>query len=218
MEPNNLDGVRVLVTSGGTREPIDPVRYIGNRSSGKMGNAIALEAASRGALVTIITTVAPPELEGEVVAVETAEQMAEAVWSRAADQDVIVMAAAVADFRPVTPAGEKLKRAEGPPIIELEPTPDVLMGALERAPRAVMVGFAAETGSVDRAVAKARAKGVQVLVANDVLADGSGFGTDTNQVSVVRSDGSIDHWPLLSKREVARRLWDLIGALLVTDG
>lgn len=213
MSNNDLDGWRVLVTSGGTREPIDPVRYLGNRSSGKMGNAIAMEASVRGAMVTLVTTVAPPELNGEVIQVETAEEMAAAVWAIAAESDVVVMAAAVADFRPRDEADAKLRRSDGPPVIELTPTPDVLAGVVERAPETFVVGFAAETGSLERAVSKARDKGVDLLVANDVLADGSGFSTDTNQVTIVYPDGTVDPWPLITKAEVAGRLWNLIRSL-----
>ncbi len=199
------------MTAGGTREPIDPVRYLGNRSSGKMGNAIAREAAARGATVTLVTTASPPDFEAEIVSVETAQEMAEAVWSRVANQDVIVMAAAVADFRPAHTHSIKLSRSDGPPVIELEPTPDVLAGVVERNAGAAVVGFAAETGTLDRAVDKARAKGVDLLVANDVLADGSGFGSTTNQVTVIMADGSVDPWPLMSKQEVAARLLDLLS-------
>jgi phosphopantothenoylcysteine decarboxylase/phosphopantothenate--cysteine ligase len=206
----DLAAWRVLVTAGGTREPIDPVRYIGNRSSGRMGNAIAVSAAARGASVTLITTMTPPDFDGVVVRVETAAEMAAAVWERVADHDVIVMAAAVADFRPVVSHSHKLARADGPPVIELEAAPDVLAGVVERNVGAIIVGFAAETGSLDRAVAKAQSKGVDLLVANDVLAVGSGFGTATNQVTVIMPDGTIDPWPLLTKDEVAHRLWDLL--------
>lgn len=213
MRTRDLDGWRILVTAGGTREPIDPVRYLGNRSSGKMGNAIAVEADGRGAEVTLVTTVDPPRFGGKVVQVETAEEMANAVWTAAPESDVVVMAAAVADFRPVIRADHKLKRAEGPPAIELTTTPDVLAGVVERAPEAIVVGFAAETGSLERAVEKAQRKGVDLLVANDVLADGSGFGTITNEVTIVYPDGTLDPWPLASKSEVASRLWDLIGSM-----
>ena len=215
---SDLTGWRVLVTAGGTREPIDPVRYIGNRSSGKMGNAIAMDAAERGAIVTLVTTMAPPDLEGEIIRVETAAEMAEAVWSRVSQQAVVVMAAAVADFRPAQTHTTKLARADGPPLIVLEPAPDILAGVVERSQGSFVVGFAAETGSLDRAVAKARSKGVDLLIANDVLADGSGFGTSTNQVTVVMPDGTIDPWPLVSKAEVASRLWDLVADLRSPPG
>ena len=209
----DLAGWSVLVTAGGTREPIDPVRYIGNRSSGKMGNAIATTAAARGADVTLVTTVPAPDVAGVVVPVETADEMAEAVWSRVATQDAVIMAAAVADFRPVVNHETKLARRDAPSVIELEPTPDILAGVVERNDRAVIVGFAAEAGSLERAVHKAQSKGVDVLVANDVLAAGSGFGTITNEVSIIWPDGTIEAWPLLTKDEVAGRLWDVVAGI-----
>lgn len=203
---------KVLVTAGGTREAIDPVRYIGNRSSGKMGNAIAAEAVARGAAVTLITTASAPSLHGlEVVSVESAQDMADEVWSRVDDVDVVVMAAAVADFRPVTQRAGKLRRDDGLPELELEATPDILAGVARRDRRPFLVGFAAEAGSLDGAVQKATSKGVDLLVANDIAKAGSGFGTDTNEVTVYTSDGSGEHWPLVGKREVASRLWDRIA-------
>jgi len=210
---DDLAGVSVLVTAGGTREPIDPVRYLGNRSSGKMGIAIADEAARRGASVTLVTASALPAGPGvAVVPVETAEEMAEAVWSRAGTTDIAVLAAAVADFKPDTTADTKLRRAAGPPGLSLVPTPDILAGLSERDPRPYLVGFAAETGSIAEAEQKAVSKGVDVLVANDVMRPDSAFGADTNQVSIISPDGDRDDWPLLTKREVASRLWDLIVA------
>jgi phosphopantothenoylcysteine decarboxylase/phosphopantothenate--cysteine ligase len=206
----DLEGWRVLVAAGGTREPIDPVRYLGNRSSGKMGHAIAAVAARRGAQVTLVTSAAPPPAGVEVVSVETAAEMYEAVLSRAAHHDVLVMAAAVADFRPKEPSGEKLRRAAGPPELILEPTPDILSEVTGRAERPFVVGFAAEFGSLTEAVDKARAKRVDLLVANDVSQEDSGFGSDTNQVTLIVPGGGAEPWPLLSKREVAQRLWDRI--------
>ncbi|MCP4304446.1 MAG: bifunctional phosphopantothenoylcysteine decarboxylase/phosphopantothenate--cysteine ligase CoaBC [bacterium] len=208
-----LDGWRVLVTAGGTREAIDPVRYIGNRSSGKMGNAIAVEAASRGADVVLVTSAPPPAMAGvSVISVETAQEMAEATWAQAGDCDVAVMAAAVADFRPKNPEAAKLRRNEGLPAIDLEPTPDVLAGVAAMEPRPFLVGFAAETGSLDGALRKATSKDIDLLVGNDVAKTGSGFATDTNEVTVYTPDGSAETWPLLAKREVASRLWDRIIA------
>ena len=209
-----LDGAAVVVSAGGTREAIDPVRYIGNRSSGKMGHAIALEAAARGASVTLVTSAVPPTPSPglSVIEVETAVEMAEAVWSASATATVVVLAAAVADFRPKQVEDTKLRRAAGPPEIVLEPTPDILAGVAAMDPRPYLVGFAAETGSLDGAIAKATTKGVDLLVGNDVSKAGSGFGTDTNEVVVVTPDGDVDRWPLLSKREVAARLWDRIAA------
>jgi len=207
----DLAGWTVLVSAGGTREPVDPVRFMGNRSSGKMGNAIALSAARRGARVTLVTTAAAPSHPGiTVVPVETAQQMAEAVWAAAADADVAVLAAAVADFRPAAPAAKKLRRIDGPPEITLEPTPDILAGVAAMKPRPFLVGFAAETGAAQIAAAKVATKGVDLLVANDVTAPGAGFGTDTNAVTVFTVGGSVEEWPLQSKDAIAHRLWDLV--------
>lgn len=206
-----LEGVRVLVTAGGTREPIDPVRYLGNRSSGKMGHAIADEAARRGATVTLVTASSLPVAPGvERLQVETALEMEKA--TAGVDADVAVMAAAVADFRPVVAAERKLSREDGPPQVTLEPNPDILAGVAARSPRPFLVGFAAETGGLDRAVAKAARKGVDLLVANDVSEEGSGFSVDTNRVTIVRPDGATESWPQMAKVDVARRLWDLIAA------
>lgn len=214
-----LEGWRVLVTAGGTREAIDPVRYIGNRSSGKMGNAIAVAAARRGATVTLITAAAPPSEPGlEVVGVETAIEMADAAWALAPETDVVVMAAAVADFRPTTSEGHKIRRHDHPAAIAIEDTPDVLAGIAAMDPRPFLVGFAAETGSLDHAVEKARDKGVDLLVANDIAREGSGFGSDSNQVTLITPDGTTTPWPLLSKHEVAARLWDRIAELRPGSG
>jgi phosphopantothenoylcysteine decarboxylase/phosphopantothenate--cysteine ligase len=212
---SSLSGVSVLVTAGGTREPIDPVRYIGNRSSGKMGHAIANEAAARGAKVTVVTT-SGLELDRriEAVRVETAQQMADAVAAVA--PDVAIMAAAVADFRPAQVSSGKLARTDGPPDLELEPNPDILMMVSQRQIRPFLVGFAAESGSLERAVEKAVKKGVDLLVANDVSRPGSGFATDTNQVTIIGPDGTTDPWPLMKKTEVASRMWDLIEQRLAT--
>jgi len=208
-----LSGWKVLVTAGGTREPIDPVRYVGNRSSGKMGNAIALEAAERGARVTLITTMpAPAHPLVTVVAVETAEEMADAVAATAPAVDVAVMAAAVADFRPADPQVTKVRRKDGVPELQLAATPDILASVAALEPRPFLVGFAAETGPAAGASEKAATKGVDLLVANDVTEPGSGFGTDTNAVTVFSADGSSEAWPQMAKQAVAARLWDLIIA------
>jgi phosphopantothenoylcysteine decarboxylase/phosphopantothenate--cysteine ligase len=207
----DMNGLSVLVTAGGTREAIDPVRYIGNRSSGKMGNAIALDAAKRGADVLLVTT-AEPAIHPNVttLSVETAEQMAEAAWANLDGLDVAIMAAAVADFRPDSSSGSKMARSDGPPTLSMEATPDVLAGVVERSPDTFVVGFAAEVGSLDRAVDKAARKKVNLLVANDVARDDSGFGTETNRVSIVDPGGDVEEWPTLPKAEVASRLWDLV--------
>ena len=215
----DLTGCTVLVSAGGTREAIDPVRFIGNRSSGKMGSAIATEAARRGARVTLVTTApgsTPPDVTE--VPVESAAEMAEAVWTRAGDADVAVLAAAVADFKPADARGAKLRRKDGPPEFDLEPTPDILSGVVSADRRPFVVGFAAETGSLDMAVGKATTKGVDLLVGNDVSKEGSGFGSDTNEVVVITPDGEQDRWPLMPKSEVAVRLWDRIVDMRATSG
>ena len=215
--PSDLRGMQVLVTAGGTREAIDPVRYIGNRSSGRMGHALADEAARRGAEVTLVTTSSLPTLPGVgVIRVESAQEMAEAV--AAVPATVAVMAAAVADFRPTDQVATKLARADGPPEIHLEPTPDVLAAVHARSERPFLVGFAAETGDLSRAVEKARRKGVDLLVANDVTEEGAGFAVDTNRVTIVEADGRTTDWELMSKAAVATRLWDLIAERIKPAG
>ncbi len=202
-----LAGLVVLVTAGGTREAVDPVRYVGNRSSGKMGHAVAFEAARLGARVILVTTADTDTLPTAVepVRVESAEDMAESVWSRSSEIDVAVLAAAVADFRPSVVSSAKLARTDGPPRIVLEPAPNVLSGLVRRVnPGVTIVGFAAETGGLDRAVKKAASYGVDFIVANDVTKPGSGFGTDTNQVSIISPDGTEEHLDLMPKSEVAR--------------
>jgi phosphopantothenoylcysteine decarboxylase/phosphopantothenate--cysteine ligase len=209
--------LRVLVTAGGTREPVDPVRFLGNRSSGKMGHAIADEAARRGFRVTLVTTselAVVPSVK--LVQVETAAEMLDAVAG--IESDVAIMAAAVADFRPASAGHEKIARSDGLAAIELEETPDILASVVSREERPYVVGFAAETGDLQRAVGKAKEKGVDLLVYNDVTEPGSGFGTDTNRVAVVDSEGGTDQWPLLDKREVASRLLDRVLSDLDRQG
>jgi phosphopantothenoylcysteine decarboxylase/phosphopantothenate--cysteine ligase len=217
----DLEGVRVVVTAGGTREPLDPVRFFGNRSSGKQGHALADEAAARGASVTLVTAAAQPEAPGvEVVRVETAEDMEEAVLSVAAGADVVLMAAAVSDFRPKVTTGHKLKRSEGTPEVVLEPTPDILAALGEgKGPGQVLVGFAAETSPMDgdemrrEALDKLRRKHLDLVVANDVLAPGAGFGHDTNAVLLLGADGSQTFLPLTDKRQVARVVIDTVAEI-----
>ena len=212
----SFSGLTVLVTAGGTREAIDPVRYVGNRSSGKMGNEIALAAARRGARVVLVTAAPAVGMPAavEVVEVESAEDMAREVWARSSAIDAAVLAAAVADFRPAGPADSKLARADGPPRIVLEPTPNVLAGLVERVPNgATVVGFAAETGGLDRAVHKAASYGVDFIAANDVTLPGSGFGVDTNEVSIIFPDGRRESFGLMTKREVAEAVMSKIADL-----
>jgi phosphopantothenoylcysteine decarboxylase/phosphopantothenate--cysteine ligase len=214
-EPD-LAGIEILVTAGGTREPIDAVRVITNRSSGKQGHAIAAEAARRGAKVTLVTTSDLATTPGvEVVPVETAAEMTEAVMSRADHVEVVVMAAAVADFRPVAAAPRKLKKDAGPPEIVLEPTADILalLGARRRASQ-TLVGFAAETDDVEaNAAAKLTRKHLDLIVANDVSAPGAGFEHDTNAVTILGLGGVVQNVPLADKRVVAGAVLDAIVAL-----
>lgn len=207
----DLDGVRVLVTAGGTREPIDPVRFIGNRSSGKQGHAIAEEAAARGASVTLVTTTDLAVPAGiERVRVDTAAEMHRAVAAVAPSAGVVVMAAAVADFTPVSVAPGKLKKRDGVPAVELVPTVDILaaLGAAKPAGQ-VLIGFAAETADVAaNAADKLRAKNADLLVANDVGAPSVGFEHDTNEVLILERSGEQHHVPLAHKRDVARAVLD----------
>ena len=213
--PGDLSGVRVLVSAGGTREPIDAVRVITNRSSGKQGYAIAAEAAARGATVTLVTTVDLPAPAGvEVVRVATAAEMEHAIVPRQPEVDVIVMAAAVADFRPKEPPARKLKKDEGVPEIVLEPTHDFLVDLGRAKPDSqILVGFAAETDEVrTNALDKMRRKHLDLIVANDVSAPQAGFEHDTNAVTIFGADGSEQPVPLTHKRDVARHLLDAVVA------
>jgi len=209
----DLAGRRVVVSAGGTREPIDPVRFISNRSSGKQGHAVAEAAALRGADVVLVTTARRPVSPGiEVVAVETAAEMEAAVLERGTDADVVVMAAAVADFRLKTPADTKLSKTDGVPELVLEPTPDILAELGRRRHEGqVLVGFAAETHDMlDRATAKLRAKHLDLVVANDVSAPEVGFDHDTNAVTIVGSDGTCQKVALTSKLQVAHAILDSV--------
>ncbi len=215
----DLLGARVVVSAGGTREPLDPVRFITNRSSGKQGHAIAVAAARRGAAVTLVTSSPlplPPDSAAVVtrIDVETAAEMEHAVGVSAEAADVVVMAAAVADFRPKRSAGTKLSKEEGIPELVLEPTPDILAGlAARRAPGQVLVGFAAEThDAVERGRRKLERKGVDLLVVNDVSAPGAGFDHDTNAVVILGADGSTTEIPLTSKDAVANAVLDRVIA------
>lgn len=238
---DDLAGRHVVVTAGGTAEPIDPVRYIGNRSTGRMGIAVAEAARDRGARVTLVAAMVgvPLPEEVDVVRAETAGAM-RAALRRLLELpdgrpgfDALVMAAAVADFRPSAPADRKLPRTDTGLTLELVPNPDLLaeIGRLVRGlddagaatrrplvPRPVLVGFAAETGNLERAAGKLARKGVDLLVANDVAEEGSGFGTPTNRVTILAADGTEQALPLLPKREVAERILDrVVGVLDARD-
>ena len=219
----DLEAKRVVVSAGGTREPIDPVRHLSNRSSGKQGHALAAAALRRGAEVTLVTTVqrpVAPHPRLSVVRVDTAAELEAAMAAESDKADVIVMAAAVADFRPVNVATQKLTKDQGVPEIVLEQTPDILCGLVaRRRPGQVIVGFAAETEDpVARARRKREAKGVDIMVVNDVSMPGVGFDHDTNAVTIVKEfeDREV---PLSSKKVVADAVLDQVVELLdVRDG
>jgi phosphopantothenoylcysteine decarboxylase/phosphopantothenate--cysteine ligase len=232
----DLEGRHIVVTAGGTRETIDPVRYIGNRSTGKMGVALAEAALARGARVTLVVghIEVPLPAEARIVRGESTAAMRAALMAAVNDAtgragfDALVMAAAVADFTPAHPAETKLSRGEGL-MLELRPTPDLLAHVARLAhgvdsngdvtrrplePRPVLVGFAAETGSLDRAAEKLRRKRVDLLVANYVAEEGSGFGTDTNRVTILDADGGRHELPLLTKHQVADEILDRVARRL----
>ena len=217
----DLVGKRVLVTAGPTVEDLDPVRSITNRSSGKMGVLVARELALRGADVDVVhgpLKIPVPRTPGlKAIAVRSAKEMAEAVFARAADVDLAVLAAAVADFTPKSIAVHKIKKSGGPPSLELVPTTDILLTLGQTRPKLLLVGFAAETDEIEnRAHDKRERKGCALVIGNDVSAAGSGFDVDTNRVFLARDPlrGASVWLPLLSKEEVAARVVDEIRALL----
>jgi len=215
----DMSGMSVVVTAGGTREPIDAVRVIANRSSGKQGYAIAEAAFKRGAHVTLISTVDRSSLPGiTVVSVETAQQMLDAVMVVSGASDVVVMTAAVADFRPVQSVPGKLKKNEGIPEIRLEPTPDILATlGKTKALGQTLVGFAAETDNVvENAEGKLVRKNLDLIVANDVSAAGVGFGHDTNEVTIISTTGDHKLVKLASKNSIATAVLDSVVKLRST--
>lgn len=217
LTPKTLQGRKVIVTAGPTREPVDPVRYLSNRSSGKMGYAMAQAAARRGANVVLVSgpvSLPPPAGVPRFVKVNTAAEMLSAITAEAASADVIIKAAAVADFRPLAPAGQKLKRREKDlSAIKLEPTTDILKTLGKTKGSRYLVGFAAETHDLARyAQAKLSEKNLDAIVANDVSRPDAGFDTDTNAVTMFRRTGKPAEIPLGSKLQVASVLWDLIAA------
>ena len=210
----DLTNKHVVVTAGGTQEHIDPVRYISNRSSGKMGFALAEAGRDRGADVTLITApTSLPEPAGiRVIRVCTAEEMRQAVQNAARRADVLIMSAAIADYRPVRAAKGKIKKGKAGLTLELERTPDIL-GSVKG--NLIKVGFAAESGElVKNAEKKLKQKRLDFIVANDITARDSGFGTDTNRVTIIDRKGKVDRLPLLTKREVAERILDKVIVLL----
>lgn len=210
----DLAGVRIVVTAGRTEEPVDPVRVLTNRSSGRMGVALVEEARDRGADVTLVAGVlaVPPPSGVRVISATTAEAMHAEVLARMEDADVLVMAAAVADFRPARPATRKIKKGDGLSAIELEPTVDILKAvSVVRRPGQLLVGFALETNDgLAGALAKLTGKGLDLLALNNPLDPGSEFGGETNRVTLLRPDREPEELPLLSKREVARVMLDQV--------
>jgi phosphopantothenoylcysteine decarboxylase/phosphopantothenate--cysteine ligase len=217
----DLAGVRILITAGPTHEPIDPVRFIGNHSSGKMGYAIAEAARARGADVVLVSgPVSLPDPDGvHVIRVETAQQMRDAVMAEVAGVDAVIKAAAVADFRPVERAERKIKKESGIPQLELEPTPDVLRELGEMGEHPVLVGFAAETNDLEAAGRRKLAeKHLDLIVVNEVGREGTGFGSDTNDAMIVSASGDDVALRTWTKPELAGAILDRLGKLLAAVG
>jgi phosphopantothenoylcysteine decarboxylase/phosphopantothenate--cysteine ligase len=210
----DLAGRNIVVTAGGTQEPIDPVRYISNRSSGKMGYALAEAARDRGAKVTLVT--APTALSEpvgvNVIQISTAQEMRQVVENVTSQADALLMVAAVADYRPVKTAKDKIKKGKAGLTLELERTPDIL-GTVKG--NLIKVGFAAESSNlVENAKEKLKQKGLDFIIANDITASDSGFGTDTNRVTIIDRTGKIDSLPLMSKREAADKILDRVVGMM----
>ena len=211
-----LAGRKIVVTAGGTQEPLDPVRVLANRSSGKQGFAMAQAALDRGAEVTLIS--APSQEIGPTGAVridvQTAKEMSQAVLKAVAKADALIMAAAVADFRPRRVSERKIRRAGGVPEVPLEPTEDILAQIAQQRPE-VVVGFAAESDDlIKHATSKLKIKGLDLIVANDITAEDAGFATDTNRVTLVSASGGSEELPLMTKSEVAEIVVERIEELL----
>jgi len=216
-----LAGRKIIITAGGTQEPLDPVRVLTNRSSGKQGYALAQTALDMGANVTLITTptLLIPPTGARLVRVETAKQMLEAVQAKSSESDALIMAAAVADFRPKNLSKDKIKKEGGIPQIELEGTEDILKtvagkGSGQTRPR-VVVGFAAESRDLlENATHKLQSKGLDFIAANDISADDAGFAVETNRVTLLFADGRQEGLPLMSKSEVAEVILERVAKLL----
>lgn len=209
-----LEGKRVLITAGPTQEPIDPVRYIGNRSTGKMGIAIAEAAAQQGALVTLVCGPSSVESSDSIkrINVKTAQEMFDAVMEIESEKDVLILSAAVADYRPKIVADTKIKKKDNGLMIELESTPDILatLGTRKKAGQ-VLVGFALETDNeLENAIDKLNRKNCDLLVLNSLQNEGAGFGHDTNRVSILDRHNNISNFELKSKAEVAK---DILQAI-----
>jgi len=216
LSPQDLAGERILVTAGPTREPFDPVRFITNYSSGKMGYALAAAARRRGAEVVLVSgpVTLPPPYGVEAVMVESAREMFEKVMEHLERSTVIIKAAAVADYRPAVRSRGKIKKTKGPLILELERNPDIIAEVGKRKGDRILVGFAMESENlVENAAAKMKAKGMDFIVANDLNEEGAGFQHDTNKVRIIMNDGSIESLPLMDKLEVAHAILDRVKKL-----
>lgn len=217
LSPQDLSGEVVLVTAGPTQEPLDPIRYVSNRSSGKMGYAIAEAALARGAKVILVSgpTALKPPPQVETTFVQTAGEMREAVLKSFPDTTIVIKAAAVADYRPARMLPSKLKKTEEPISLEFVPTSDILEELGKKKEGRILVGFAAETENViERAREKLLKKNLDLVVANDVTKEGAGFGAEMNLVTILDREGNVEELPLLSKAEVAHRILDRVVALL----
>ncbi len=216
--PKDLKGVKILITAGPTQEPLDPVRFLTNRSSGKMGYALAKVARRRGAEVTLVTgpTSLPlPHRDISSVSVRTAEEMRKAVLERFDGCSVLIKAAAVSDYRPKVRSPRKLKKSEVSLTLELERTVDILKEAGKRKGNRVLIGFAAETEDlISNATEKLKEKNLDLIVVNDVTKAGAGFGVETNQVKILFPSGKVKDLPLMSKEEVSERILDEVAQLL----
>lgn len=211
--PGDMQGINVLVSAGPTREPIDPVRYITNRSSGKMGYSIAQAAARRGANVALVSGPVnlPPPADVQLVKVETAQQMYHAMLEHFPSADVVIKSAAVADYRPKHVQKEKIKKQTDQLVLEMEKNPDILARLGQLKQHQLLVGFAAETENLEvYAKAKLQAKNLDLLVANNVSAPGAGFDVDTNIVTIYQRNGVEQSLPLMTKEEVAQHILDLV--------
>ncbi len=215
---------KVVITAGGTQEPLDPVRMLTNRSSGKQGYAMAQAALDAGADVVLISTptALTPPVGARMIEVHTAQEMLEAVLSESADADGLVMAAAVADFRPKAVAKDKMKKRDGVPRVELEATPDILAAIDQQRSRihrpTIVAGFAAESHDlVENAAGKLQSKNLDMIVANDITVPGTGFGAENNRVILLHSDGRREDLPLMSKIDIAETIIKRVAVLLETQ-
>ena len=214
MNKQDFTGKAIVVTAGGTQEPIDPVRHIGNRSSGKMGYALAEAARDRGAKITLITapTALPEPPAMKIIRVRTADEMREAVMKAVRRAEALIMAAAVSDYRINGPSDQKIKREHGKIILELVPTADILSGVPDTI---IKIGFAAESENlVINAKIKLERKRLDMIVANDITDAESGFDVDTNRVTLIDKTGKVEQLPLMSKREVAEIILDRVAEIL----